>query len=367
VFSHLFARRPGAPAAGVAPILPAQHAGFRIPARAARPLVAVVACAAAVSLAGCKPGALTSTSSTASPSAGSAMASGTASPATAMRAIRTMRTMRNVASNAQSVKSFVAKLRIHETGIMAARVSGTLTEQTQPSPLVDVRTTVPAGLEAVLTGDMAFLKIGALTRAAGKPWVAVPFSGLKSGMGASLTPVIQQVVGSNLLAQAQMFAAAANVRNMGGAQVNGIRTTRFCGSYSLGAGLGRLTGGTRMRVRSAMMSSGITSTKFTVWVDSKHQARKISLVEVGKNTRISIVLVIVSINQPVQIQIPPANQVVGAAGTTATPTPRVTATPTPSMMTPAPHMSTPAPHITVTVTPSPVTPSPLPTDQPTHW
>ena len=361
MFSHLFAGRPAAPPAGVPLARPAQHAGLRIPARAARPLVAVVACAAAVSLAGCKPGVLTSGSATVTPSAGLPASAAAGSPAPGA--------MTSVAAAAQGVRSFAAKLQIHETGNMAARVSGTLTEQTQPSTLVDVRTTAPAALEAVLTSDTAFLKIGALTRAAGKPWVAVPFSGLTSGMGASLTPVIQQIEGSNLLAQAQMFAAAANVRTMGTAQVNGIRTTKFCGSYSLAAGLGQLTGNTRMRVRSALMSSGITSTKFTVWADSRHQARKISLVELGKNTRLTIVLEIISINQPVQIQIPPANQVVGAAGPVTTPTPRVTANPR-MMMTPTPQMSTPAPQITITVTPTPVnsvTPSPLPTNQPTHW
>jgi hypothetical protein len=112
-----------------------------------------------------------------------------------------------------------------------------------------------------------------------------------------------------------------------------------------------------------MESSGITATRFTVWVDSKNQVRRISLVETGKSTKINIVLVIVSVNQLVQIQIPPASEVAGAAGITSTPAPAVSATPTMPAVT-----STPTP---VASTPTPVTSSQPssapPTGQPHHW
>jgi hypothetical protein len=92
--------------------------------------------------------------------------------------------------------------------------------------------------------------------------------------------------------------------------------------------------------------------------------RRISLVEYGKSTRIDIVLVIVSLNQPVQILIPPASEVVGAAGITAAPTP---AAPTPSpASTPMPATTTPAPGITNTPVPS-SSPTSVQTSQPHHW
>jgi hypothetical protein len=266
------------------------------------------------------------------------------------------------------VKSFVATLEIHASGSVAADLSGTLIEQAQPSQLVDVHTTVPSGLEAILAGDMAYLKIGALTQNAAKPWVEVPVSGLTSGAGASLAPVIQQLQASDPLAQTQMFAAATNVQEVGTSTISGVGTTEYTGSYSLAAGLAKLGQSQRTSVQSGLESSGITTTDFTVWVDSKNQVRKISLVETGKSTQIDIVLVVVSLNQPAAIQLPPANEVVGATGITSapahivTPAPVVTSTPTPVMT------STPTPGSTSTPAPvSTSTPSPLPTDQPTHW
>jgi hypothetical protein len=194
----------------------------------------VVGCAAAITIAGCKPGLYTSTSSGATPSAGTSTAAGTAQTGSATSAIAT------VAGSAAGVNSFVAKLDIHATGHLAADLSGTLTEQAQPGPLVEVQTTVPSGLEAILSGDTAYLKIGALTQTAGKPWIKASIGGLDSSAGAALAPIIQQLQAGNPLAQSQMFTAATNVREVGTATVSGVPTTGYSGSYSLAAGLAKL-------------------------------------------------------------------------------------------------------------------------------
>jgi hypothetical protein len=356
VFSHSKARRPAAAASKTTPTRPTLAECFRIPARAVRPLAVVVGCAAAITIAGCKPGLYTSTSSGATPSAGTSTAAGTAQTGSATSAIAT------VAGSAAGVNSFVAKLDIHATGHLAADLSGTLTEQAQPGPLVEVQTTVPSGLEAILSGDTAYLKIGALTQTAGKPWIKASIGGLDSSAGAALAPIIQQLQAGNPLAQSQMFTAATNVREVGTATVSGVPTTGYSGSYSLAAGLAKLPASQRADLQSDMESSGITGTQFTVWADANHQVRKISLAEIGKSTQIDIVLVIVSLNQPVQIQIPPASEVAGATGITTRPAPVAT--------TPAPAMTSAPPAPSVTSTPAPVTtsqPTPLPTDQPTHW
>jgi hypothetical protein len=357
VFSHSKARWLAAAPSKTAPIRPVRAGGSRRPAQAIRPLAVVLGCAAAIALAGCKPGIYSSTSSGATPFTPSAAATAgtarTGSPTSAIAAL---------AGQAAGVNSFVAKLDIHATGHLAADLSGTLTEQVQPGPLVEVQTTVPSGLEAILSGDTAYLKIGALTQAGGKPWIKASIGGLDSSAGASLAPIVQQLQAGNPLAQSQMFAAATNVRKIGAATISGVPTTEYSGSYSVAAGLAKLSASQRADLQSDMESSGITGTQFTVWADANHQVRKISLVEVGKSTQIDIVLVIVSLNQPVQIQIPPASEVAGATGITTRPAPVAT--------TPAPAMTSAPPTPRVTSTPTPVAPSqptPLPTDQPTHW
>ncbi len=358
MFSHSKARSPGAPQRGAIPIRSAHAHGFGVPARAIRPLAVIVGCAAAITITGCKAGALTGASSSSAPPAAKATASGGSAQAasSAASAISAM------ASNAPGVTSFVARLSIHASGRLAADLAGTVYEATQPNPLIEVKTTVPSGLEAILAGNTAYLKIGALTRTAGKPWVQAPISGLQSSSGANLAPIIQQLQASNPLAQTQMFAASTNVRESGTPMLSGVRTTEYSGSYDVEPGLARLAPSQQAALRTDMESSGITATRFTVWVDSKNQVRRISLVEIGKSTKINIVLVIVSVNQLVQILIPPASEIVGATGITSTPTPVMSAPPTTPAVT-----STPTP---VASTPTPVTssvPSPAPTGQPHHW
>ena len=325
------------------------------------PLTLAVGCAAAITMVGCKPGVVTSAASSAPPAS-----TATATAGTAHTAAGAANAITALASNVPGVNSLVATLEIHATGRLAADLAGTLSEQVQPSPLVEVRTTVPSGLEAILAGNTAYLKLGALTQTAGKPWIKAPISALETSTGASLAPLIQQLQASDPLAQSQMFTAATDAREAGRATINGIPTTAYSGTYNLADGLAKLSPSQRASLQSDMGSSGITATRFTVWVDSKDQVRKISLVEVGKSTQIDIVLVIVSLNQPVQIQIPPAGEVVGATAVTSPPKP-ATSTPTPVTSTPIP--------VTPSTTPASSTPAPVgssrptsvPTDQPTHW
>ena len=56
--------------------------------------------------------------------------------------------------------------------------------------------------------------------------------------------------------------------------------------------------------------------------------RKLVLIEIGNNTRITITLVITSINQPMHIKMPSTTVIFVLGGATPTPTPSMTVTPT---------------------------------------
>ena len=76
MFSQMKARRPGAPEEGTTRVRPSQTVRFGVPARAVRPLgFAAIAVAAAVAVAGCKPGTYSGASSTGSHSGTTSSAS----------------------------------------------------------------------------------------------------------------------------------------------------------------------------------------------------------------------------------------------------------------------------------------------------
>jgi hypothetical protein len=104
-------------------------------------------------------------------------------------------------------------------------------------------------------------------------------------------------------------------------------------------------------------------------MDSTHQLRKLVLIEIGNNTKVTITLVITSINQPMHIGMPSTTLIFVLGGATPSPAPSMTVTPTvqPTVTTTPTMGATPTPGATSTTSMT-STPTPVPTGAgPTHW
>jgi hypothetical protein len=348
VFSQLKARR-----SGTTPIRPARPARFGVPARAVRPLgIAAVAAAAAITVAGCKPGVYTSNSSSGSQSG---MSSSSA--------------LSLAAQQTQQVRSFSAAVEIQATGALNATLTGTLHEVTTPTPLMSLHANAGAlgNIRVILSNGMAYMKSPFMMNTFGKPWVMGSMNTMSSTSGLNLGPLLGLLSTSSPLVQVPLFSQASNVRMMGHQFMNGSRMSEWGGHYMLSNVMGSLNSSLQPGFQS-VMNSGINMTRFRTWMDSTHQVRKLVLIEVGSNTRITITLVITSLNQPVHIRMPSTTLIFILGGATPTPTPSMTVTPTVKpTVTATPSMgATPTPVPTGTgVT---TTPTPVPTGAgPTHW
>ena len=358
MFSQLKASRPGAPQLGTTPDRPARPARFGVPARAVRPLGFVaLAAAAAIAVAGCKPGVYTSSSS----GSGSGSQSGMSSSALSLAAQQT-----------QQMRSFSADVEIQATGALNATLTGTLREVTTPSPVMSLRANAGAlgHIRVIVSNGMAYLKSPFLMHAYGKPWVMGSMNTMSSTSGLNLGPLLGLLSTSSPLVQVPLFSQGSNIRMMGHSMMNGSRVSEFGGHYMLSHVMGSLNSQLQPSMQS-VMNSGISMTRFRAWMDSTHQVRKLVLIEIGNNTKITITLVITSVNQPMRIMMPSTTLIFVLGGATATPTPSMTVTPTgtPTVkptVTATPTMgATPMPTSTVGAT---STPAPVPTGTgPTHW
>jgi hypothetical protein len=354
VFSQLKARRSGAPQPGTTQDRPARPARFGGPARAVRPLgFAAVAAVAAITVAGCKPGVYTSSSS------GSGSQSGMSSSALSLAAQQT-----------QQIRSFSADVQIQATGALNATLTGTLHEVTTPSPVMSLRANAGAlgNIRVIVSNGMAYLKSPFLMHAYGKPWVMGSMNSMSSTSGLSLGPLLGLLSTSSPLVQVPLFSQGSNIRMMGHSMMNGSPMSEWGGHYMLSNVMSSLNSSLQPSFQS-VMNSGISMTRFRTWMDSAHQVRKLVLIEIGNNTKITITLVITSINQPMHIRMPSTTLIfiLGGATPTATPTPSMTVTPTVKpTVTATPTMgATPTPTSTVGAT---TTPTPVPTGAgPTHW
>jgi len=272
------------------------------------------------------------------------------------------------AQQTQQIRSFSADVEIQATGALNATLTGTLHEVTTPSPVMSLRANAGAlgNIRVIVSNGMAYLKSPFLMHAYGKPWVMGSMNTMSSTSGLNLGPLLGLLSTSSPLVQVPLFSQGSNIRMMGHSMMAGSRVSEFGGHYMLSHVLGSLNSQLQPSMQS-VMNSGISMTRFRAWMDSTHQVRKLVLIEIGNNTKITITLVITSVNQPMHIKIPSTTVIFVLGGATATPTPSMTVTPTVTpTVTATPTMgATPTPTSTVGAT---STPAPVPTGAgPTHW
>jgi hypothetical protein len=221
------------------------------------------------------------------------------------------------AKQAKQVSSFASTLTEKMSGTANGTLSGTMQIRTRPSLLAEVNMgtfsiaghSLPGGMQEILTSRAIYLKMAAAAQQLHKPWAEIPYTTLRRGTGVNLAQLIQQVQSNNPLVQTQMLAGAKNVRAVGTQTINGVKTTRYAGSYTPAAGLAKLPPSLRAEASKGLRALGTRSIDFNVWIDAQHQTRKVVVADNGSVERITITMQVTGINQPVSVKVPAASQV----------------------------------------------------------
>ena len=361
MFSQLKARRPGHPQQGTRSGRRAQPSRFGGPARAVRPLgFAAVAVAAAVTVAGCKPGSYSGASSSDSNS-GTTWSSSLSSSAGQILTL--------AAQQAQQVTTFSANVRITATGTTNASLSGTMNEVATSASSPTMSITANAGqlgnVKIILSNGMAYMRSPFFMNAYHHRWIEGTTSNLSRSSGVNLGPLLALLEGSSPAMQTQLFPYGSNMRYMGSSSFDGYRMREYGGHYVLADILSRLPSSMQPTVQS-WMNSGLSMTRFRAWMDPSHMVRKLVLIETVNGTTFTITLTLNSVNRAMHIAMPPSTVVFilpGTGSVTATPTPAMAATPTARPTT----AMTPAPASTVPATGSTPVATAAPSSMPTHW
>jgi hypothetical protein len=277
-------------------------------------LGAIAITAGAIAVAGCSSSSSNNSASgqasgSASASASSSSGSGTGASLTAAQALK------DAAQRAQKATSYAADLSIKTTGAASTTISGTMQEQTQPSVLAVANLSsvtaqgqqIPGGIQEIISSSGLYLKMAQLARQTGKPWVEIPVSALSKMSGVSFTQLLQNS-NNDPLTQTQMLSSSTNVKKVGTATVNGVKTTEYTGTYPITAGLAKLPAASRSRIASQLKAMGLTTEHFTVWLDGQQQVRKVVSSAKGTSEQVASTVTVTSVNQPVSVTLPPASQ-----------------------------------------------------------
>jgi hypothetical protein len=324
-----------------------------------RPLgFAAVAVAAAVTVAGCKP-------SSFSTSSGSGSSLGTTASSSSVGRILTL-----AAQQTQQVNTFSANVQITATGATSANLFGTMNEvaTTPTAPTISIMANAGqlGNVKIILTSSgMAYMRSPFFMSAYHHRWIESSMSNMSSSSGLNLGPLLALLQGSSPMLQTQLFPFGSNMRFMGSSFFGGHRNREYGGHIVLANILSQLSSSMRPMVQS-WMNSGLSMTRFRVWLTPQHMVSKLVLIEVAGNTTFTITLNINSFNQPMHIAMPPTTVVFILPGTgtvTTTPTPGMAATPTAQPTT----AMTPTPASTVPATGATPGASAAPSTMPTHW
>ncbi len=227
------------------------------------------------------------------------------------------------ANTSRAINTYVATVNVKVNssasgGAGAVNLTGTVTEQLHPSLIAEADyssfgiagQSFPGGMSEIITPSSLYIKLSLLTQAmhTTKPWIAIPVSALTKASGVNLGSLFSQLQTSSPLSQSQLFAGATDVRKVGTGVIDGVPVTEYSGSVSMTAALKKLPADLRGSLGSLIKKAGISSARFTEWLDAQHQVRKVIVNESGSSFAETITTTVTSINQPVSIAKPPASQ-----------------------------------------------------------
>lgn len=260
--------------------------------------------------------------------AGSASSGAGSTKSSAATAASPLEEVKLAAQTAQRANTFTGTIDLRMTAAAgAASTTGTVgdmsmtmafAERLHPSLLVSVNVgslssagmTLPGQIAEILTPTAVYIKWPYLNQSlhVSKPWLSIPFSALNKSTGINFSQFVNQANGNSPLTQSQLFAGASSVHKVGTGTIDGVPVTEYSGTVPLAKAIAGLTGNAKSQLQQQVAAAGFTTATFTEWIDNQHQPRKAVITEVGTSVTENITMKITSINQPVNITVPPASQ-----------------------------------------------------------
>jgi hypothetical protein len=251
-------------------------------------------------------------------------AAATSSPAKTAAATSPVDAVQLAAKTTSGASSFTGTMSLQATAKSGATGGGsvsmtaTMSEQVRPSLQAEVQIgtisaagqSLPGGLSEIITPSDLYMKWSFLTQGLhlAKPWLAIPVSALSKSSGVNLSQLFSEATNSSPLSESQMLAGASDVRKIGTGTIGGVPVTEYTGTVSIEKGLQYLSGSARAAMQKEVATGGLSTETFTVWVDSHQVMRKAVITENGTALTEVITVTVTSLNQPVNIPIPAADQ-----------------------------------------------------------
>jgi hypothetical protein len=270
------------------------------------------------SLAGCKA------------DAGGSKASGSETPKSGVHLTAAQEALSKSSEKTADLKSFSATLT-SSTVVSGNQtdVKGDLAFQLKPAvamkfdvPAVTTKGKTSEGFNEVLIDNTLYLKIPALAKQTGKPWVSFSLDQLGKATGVDVQAMEDQGHQADPALNAKMLTASQDVKKVGKETVDGVSTTHYRGSVALSEALNKLGTDERAQAQKIFGQTGLDKLNFNTWIDGQQLPRRMTLTTPpGSKLKLDTTMDYKGFNVPVSITAPPQSQVVDGMKLKGAPTP----------------------------------------------
>jgi flavin-binding protein dodecin len=254
--------------------------------------------------------------------AGAGKASGGDKPAGGTQLTAAQEALAKASEKTADLKSFRATLttstvvsgkKTDLTGNLAFRLKPTPAMKLDVPPIKTAGKTMD-GFQEVFVGDTIYLKVPALAKQAGKPWVGFSTTDLSKATGIDVQSMQNQGQQANPALNAKMLTASKDVHAVGKETVAGVRTTHYQGTFSLADALNKLDTTERAEAQKIFGQLGLDKLNFNMWVDGQQLPRKLALATApGSKLALDIAMKYLAFDAPVSIKAPAKSQVADGA------------------------------------------------------
>jgi hypothetical protein len=197
-------------------------------------------------------------------------------------------------------------------------MTATFAEQLHPTLLVSAQIgsynmfgqSLPGGLTELITPTAMYLKSPSITQALHltKPWAVISLATAGKSTGINISQLVNQATGSGPLTQAEMLGASSSVREVGTGSIGGVPVTEYTGTIPVVKAIDGLSGSAKAQMEQMNTVAGFTNETYTIWIDGQHVMRKGVFALTGATMTENVTATITSVDQPVNIAVPPTSQ-----------------------------------------------------------
>ncbi|MCW2941587.1 MAG: hypothetical protein JWN00_4572 [Actinomycetia bacterium] len=222
--------------------------------------------------------------------------------------------IQNASQKTSSFNTF--KAEITTTGL--AEMHGLVQFQLKPTVAMSMNIdkmgaagqSMPGGMQAVLLGDVMYVKMPQLSSlAGGKPWIKISLQQVGSKSGLNIDALLKQAQQNSPADQTKFLTASKDVHKVGTEDINGVSTTHYAGTVSAADAMAKLDTVTQGKFKDLYTKAGISKIAFDVWVDGNSLPQKMESKVNTAQGAVDTTLVYSDYGKPVNIAAPPASEV----------------------------------------------------------